>query len=147
MQCLKKIYDYDRGYSFQIAGSFQDPEIEIYFKHMMKEMDIPVAFYGWLCNIPEWLKDKDYLVSSSISEGFSYGIVEGIGSGLLPLIHNWLGSDRIYPRECLYLTSNDCLDILKHYEQIDKQTKRCACAPLWKRAAHWINSLKKSMHY
>ena len=123
LQCFKKIHDYDPGYSFHIAGRHVDREVEIYCDHMIKEMDLPVTFCGWVSDIPEWLKDKDYIICSSISESFMYALVEGIACGLMPLVHNWPGSDLIYPKESLFLTADDCLNLLKHYEKIDKLKK------------------------
>jgi len=123
LQCFKKIYDYDQEYTFHIAGKIVDQEIEIYCDHMIKEMGIPVTFEGWIEDIPSWLEDKDYIICSSISESFMYAIVEGIACGLMPLVHNWPGSDQIYPKESIFLTSDECLEIVQRYETCDKHKK------------------------
>ena len=90
---------------------------------MIKEMGIPVSFEGWVEDIPSWFEDKDYIICSSISESFMYAIVEGIACGLMPLVHNWPGSDQIYPKECIFLTSDECLEMVKRYENYDKHKK------------------------
>ena len=123
MQCFKKIYDYDPEYTFHIAGTFVEPDVELYLKHIIRELRLPVVFYGWIDNVPEWLRDKDYIVSTSISESFMYALVEGIGCGLLPLIHRWPGADEIYPAECLFFTVDECLNLLKKYEGSDRRAE------------------------
>lgn len=123
LQCFKKIHEYDPEYTFHIAGKIVDPEIEIYFDHMIKEMNIPVYNEGWVSDVPAWLEDKSCIISSSISESFMYAIVEGIACGVMPLVHNWPGSEQIYPGECLFLTADECLDHVKRYESIDRHKK------------------------
>ncbi|MCH8285348.1 glycosyltransferase [candidate division KSB1 bacterium] len=123
LQCFKKIYDYDPEYSFHIAGKHVDQEVEIYCDHMIKEMVIPVSYEGWVEDIPSWFEDKDYIICSSISESFMYAIVEGIACGLMPLVHNWPGSDQIYPKESIFLTTDECLERVKRYEKCDKYKK------------------------
>lgn len=120
LQCFAAIRDHDPEYTFHIAGTFPDLEAELYLKHMLKKLDLNVELYGWVDPIAPWLSDKDYIISSSLSESFQYSVVEGIGRGLLPLVHTWPGSELVYPEECLYRTPAECVEILKFYEEGDK---------------------------
>ena len=120
LQCFAKIHEYDSEYSFHIAGVHQDPLIELYCNHLVAKLKLPVHYYGWVDDIVPWLEDKDYLICSSLIEGFQYSIVESIGRGLLPLVHNWPGSDDFYPEEFLFKTVDECLGLLQRYEQSDK---------------------------
>ena len=55
-------------------------------------------------------------------ESFQFSVMEGISSGLMPLVHNWPGIDEFYQKEILYNTVDECLALLQHYEQSDKRT-------------------------
>jgi len=120
LQCFAAIHRYDPEYTLHIAGEYQDLEAQVYCEHMLKKLDLPVHFYGWVKPVSKWLEDKDYIISSSISESFQYSVVEGIARGLLPLVHSWPGSDLIYPGECIYGTFDECLNIIRDYEKCDK---------------------------
>ena len=123
IQCFKKIQDYDPEYTFHIAGTFIEPDAEPYVMHMINKLHLPVVFNGWIENIPEWLRDKDYIISTSIFESFMYALVEGIGCGLMPMVHWWPGADDIYPEECLFLTVDNCVDLLRRYEGSDRRAE------------------------
>ncbi len=120
LYCFKKIHQYDPEYTLHIAGSHQDPRIQLYFEHFLKENPLPVHFDGWIDDMPAWYADKDYVISTSLFESFHYSIAEGMASGLMPLIHNWYGADGLYPKEFLYNDPDGCLELLKRLEQSDK---------------------------
>ena len=101
LYCFKAIHDYDSSYRFHIAGTHQDPRIQIYFDHLLPKLNIPVSFDGWVEDVPGYLRDKDYVISTSLFESFHYSIAEGMASGLLPLIHDWFGASYLYPEEYL----------------------------------------------
>jgi len=118
-QCFAKIHSYDPEYRFHIAGHF-DPVIERYFNHLCEELSIPVQYHGWVEDIASWLHDKDYIISSSMSESFQFSVIEGISSGLMPLVHNWPGSNEFYQKETMFNTVDECLALLQQYEKSDK---------------------------
>ena len=116
LYCFKKIHQYDPEYSLHIAGEFQDPRIQLYFENFILKNKLPVYFDSWVEDMPSWYADKDFVISTSLFESFHYSIVEGMTSGLMPLIHDWKGSDLIYPYEYLYNDPDECLDLLKKFE-------------------------------
>ncbi len=120
LYCFKKIHSYDNEYTFHIAGQHQDPRIQIYFEHFLKENPLPITFYGWVDDMPSWYADKDYVMSTSLFESFHYSIAEGMASGVLPLIHDWYGAANIYPKEYLFSDPDDCLRLLQRLEREDK---------------------------
>ena len=119
LYCFKKIYDYDNEYSLHIAGQHQDPRIKLYFEHFIKENNLPIIFDGWIDNMSAWYTDKDFVISTSLFESFHYSIAEGMASGLMPLIHNWYGAKYIYPQKYLFNTPDDCLAMIRQYEDSD----------------------------
>ncbi|MFH2050406.1 MAG: glycosyltransferase [bacterium] len=116
LYCFKKIYQYDPEYSLHIAGEFQEPRIQLYFEDFLKKNPLPIHFDNWVEDMPSWYADKDFIISTSLFESFHYSIAEGMSSGLMPLIHHWCGSDKLYPSEYLFNDPDDCLKLLKRME-------------------------------
>lgn len=102
LQILKKLtegmYTADQRYVLHIAGSYQDMRYKVYLEYMIKEMGLQdnVKFYGWVDNMEEFWKDKNYLLHTSIHEGHSYAIMEAMARGIKPIIHNFRGARELY---------------------------------------------------
>ena len=122
LYCFKKIHEYDPNYTLHIAGEHQDPRIQVYFEHFLRENPLPVYFDGWVDDMPRWYADKDFVISTSLFESFHYSIAEGMSCGLMPLIHNWFGAGNLYPREFLFNDPDGCLDLLLKLEREDRLT-------------------------
>lgn len=120
LYCFKKIYEYDNEYTLHVAGLHQDPRIKLYFDHFLSENPLPVCYEGWVDDMPRWLEDKSYVMSTSLFEAFHYSVAEGMASGLMPLIHNWYGAAGLYPSEYLFDDPDDCLALIKRLEQVDR---------------------------
>lgn len=114
LQIIKKLVKKDKRYKLHIAGDFQELRYQIYLKHMVKEMNLEnnVIFYGWIDNINEWWKDKNYLLSTSIHEGHPYNIMEGMAKGIKPIIHNYFGSKNQWPNELIFNTVDEAVDLI-----------------------------------
>lgn len=124
LYCFKKIHAYDSDYTLHVAGEHQDDRIRVYWDHFLRENDLPVVFDGWVKDIPAWLGDKDYIISTSLFESFHYSIAEGMSCGLLPLIHNWFGAAETYPERYLFSDPDDCLRLLQELAQSDVRPLR-----------------------
>lgn len=125
LQAFKAIYDYDNEFEFHIAGEHQDERIKLYFDTMIPKLPFKIHFDGWVQDMPVYLEDKDYVISSSLFESFQYSIGEGMAQGLVPLVHSWIGSDYFYPTDYIWTFPNECVDIVKRFEeQEDKQAIR-----------------------
>lgn len=119
LYCFKKIYEYDPDFSLHIAGKHQDPRIRLYFEDFLQKNPLPVYFDGWVDDMPSWYADKTFVISTSLFESFHYSIAEGMASGLLPLIHNWHGADRLYPDEFLFSDPDQCLHLITRLQEAD----------------------------
>lgn len=120
LYCFKKIHAYDPEYTLHIAGQHQDPRIQVYFEHFLRENPLEVHYHGWVEDMPTWYADKDFVISTSLFESFHYSVAEGMASGLMPLIHNWYGAKDIYPDDFLFNDSDECLNLLKRLETDDR---------------------------
>jgi glycosyltransferase involved in cell wall biosynthesis len=123
LQCFKAIHRHDPGYTFHIAGFHQELVHENYWTDMVRRLDIPVVIDGWVDDVAGWLADKDYIISASISESFQYSIAESMALGLLPLVHTWKECETFYPGDALFRTADECVRILKIYEQTDQRQR------------------------
>lgn len=59
-------------------------------------------FYGHLKDIPGWLADKDFILSTSPIESQGVGLLEAMHRGLRPLIYDFPGAEDLYPRSYLW---------------------------------------------
>ena len=125
LQCFREIRQHDMGYSFHVAGVFEDPRIKMYWDYFIERHGLPVVEDGYVEDMPAWYADKDYILSSSIFESFQYAIAEGIACGLMPLIHQWPGAEKIYWPAVTFSSPDECLGLCKTYEVENKiQTAR-----------------------
>ncbi len=119
LQCMQKLHYIDPQYKLFFAGFFQERRLEQYIRHMVKALDLTdaVFFDGWQDDINTWLRDKHYIVSTSIGEGHPMGLLEGMACGLKPVIHNFPGADQIFPAEFLFNISEEfCQQVCsEHY--------------------------------
>jgi len=115
LQCMQKLHYIDPEHKLFFAGTFQNPMVEQYVRHMAQALKLTevVFFDGWHEDINSWLKDKHYIVSGSIAESQGMGLLEGMACGLKPVIHNFPGASAILPSEFLFNISEEfCGQIL-----------------------------------
>jgi glycosyltransferase involved in cell wall biosynthesis len=115
LQCMQKLHYMDPEYRLFFGGQFQDMLLEQYMRHMVNALGLQdvVFFDGWQQDVCSWLKDKHYIVLTSIIEGRPMALLEAMACGLKPVIHNFLGADEILPSEFLFNISEEfCEQIL-----------------------------------
>jgi glycosyltransferase involved in cell wall biosynthesis len=125
LQCMQKLHYIDREYKLFFAGSFQDLWLEQYIRHTVEVLGLGdvVFFDGWQSDVHSWLRDKHYIVSTSIGESQGMGLLEGMACGLKPVIHNFPGADQIFPSEFLFgITGQVCEQVLS--DEYDPQMYR-----------------------
>lgn len=122
IQCFYALKQYDPEFTFHIAGEHQDIAHQLYFKDMLKRLDITVEYAGWVNNVPGWLADKDFITSFSIIESFQYSVAEGMALGLFPLVHTWRGCEQFYPERSFFRTSEEFVERVREYQMNDLHT-------------------------
>jgi glycosyltransferase involved in cell wall biosynthesis len=115
LQAARAMAKADSRYRLHIGGAFQEPRYALYFQQMVKEMGLGgnVSFEGWIKDVDAWLADKHYLISTSVLEGHPVGVLEGMAKGLKPLIHNFYGAARVFPREFLWNDLDELIALLR----------------------------------
>ena len=120
LQIMQKLIAIDPYYKIFIAGASQSKHYDLYLKYMIKEMHLEnnIIFYGQVDDINGWLKDKNYLLSTSIIEGYGCAIMEAMTQGIKPIIHNFYKAKDFYPKEYLFNTVDEAVDkiISKDYD-------------------------------
>lgn len=110
------------SYVLHVAGEFQDYRFKFYADHILKKMNISgrVKFYGKIDNVKTFLEDKHFIVSSSPWEGHPVNIIEGMAMELKPVIHDFMGADKMYPKKWIWTTIEDFCDIVhgKEYDPV-----------------------------
>ena len=115
LQCMQKLHYIDPEYRLFFAGKFQDQAIEQYIRYMVDALGLKevVFFDGWQEDVCFWLRDKNYIVSTSFIESQGMGILEAMACGLKPVIHNFPGAKEIFPADYLFNISEEfCEKIL-----------------------------------
>ena len=126
LQILKKLteglYNTDKRYILHVAGSFQELRYKIYLEYMIKEMGLQdnVKFYGWVDDMNDFWKDKNYLLHTSTFESFGYGIFEAMARGIKPIIHNFRGAKELYPKYAIFNTIEGAVNIITNENYYSK---------------------------
>lgn len=120
LQCMAYLHQIDPEYHLFIAGDQNDLLLVQYLRHQIRALGLEkvVHFDGWQSDIQSWLKDKHYLVVTSVIESQGMGALEAMAAGLKPVIHNFPGAEEIYPKQFLFNTPEEfCRQILsEEYE-------------------------------
>ena len=114
LQIMKKLVDIDKKYMLHWAGAFQDSHYQTYLDYMIKEMKLEnnIKFYGWVEEMDEFWKNKNYLLSASIHEGHPYNVMEAMIRGIKPIIHNFRGAKKLYPKHTIFNTIEGAVNII-----------------------------------
>lgn len=126
LHTFKAIYDKDSRYKLYIAGQFQDDRDVLYFQQMIKEFGIEknVIYEGWQNNLDEWLKNKNYILCTSILESQNMSVMQAMAKGMKPIIHNFVGAKQIYPKECIWNTIDEAVDMIQSSEYCSENYRK-----------------------
>lgn len=95
-------------------------------KSLVKKLGIEekVTFHGKIDNIEAFLKEQDIYLSSSLSEGLPYTVLEAMKLGVVPLLSNVSGHKDILPNEYLF-ELNDDADFQRKFLSLTKRANHC----------------------
>lgn len=104
LQCMAALCDKDPHYQLFLAGRSTDAALEQYLRHTVRAMNLEknVHFQDWQDDINAWLRDKHYIISTSIIESQGMGILEGMARGLKPVVHNYPGAAAVFAPEFVF---------------------------------------------
>ena len=123
LHAFHAIYKRNANFKLFIAGRFQEPRYKLYFNQMIEKLGLQenVIFEGWQSDINQWLEDKQYILSSSLLESQHLSTMEAMAKGIMPLIHNFVGANTIYPEEFIWSTIDDLTSMIEkgNYNSLD----------------------------
>jgi len=123
LEVFRKIWEFDHEFTFHIAGTYQDERFQLYMQNMMQKLPFKINFDGWQNDIHKYLEDKDFVISTSIFESFQYSLAEGMSQGLVPLCHSWVGSEQFYPRDYIFDTPEEAVEIVNRFQKSDNKAE------------------------
>jgi glycosyltransferase involved in cell wall biosynthesis len=91
-----------KPFELHITGEWQDSATVAYLHWAAKEMDLDITLYGHTENMAKWWADKDYCLSTSLSEGNPNNILEAMAQGIRPVVHSWPGAIDQFPSRCIF---------------------------------------------
>ncbi|MCD2347380.1 glycosyltransferase family 4 protein [Clostridium guangxiense] len=123
LHAFKAIYDKNNKYKLYIAGSFQDYRDILYFQQMIKEFSIEnnVIYDGWQNDLDKWLEDKNYILCTSILESQNMSIMQAMTKGIKPIVHNFVGAKTIYPKEYIWNTISEAVQMISEDKYNSKE--------------------------
>ncbi|MCE1189392.1 MAG: glycosyltransferase [Ignavibacteria bacterium] len=119
LQVLAALVKTDDRYHLSMAGGIQDMQMYDYCMHAIQAMNLQKHFSydGVIKNIPEWLQDKSFFLSTSIVESQGKAILEAMMMGIKPIIHNGFGNlESIYGKSLVYNTVDEAVHLITSEE-------------------------------
>jgi hypothetical protein len=104
VQCMQKLHYMDSRYRLFFAGTFENPILEQYVRHMVKTLALSdvVFLEPYPDDVNAWLSDKHFIVSAGMGDAQVETVLAGMATGLKPVVHNSPAAARVLPEECLF---------------------------------------------
>lgn len=126
LQILSEMRKYDARYKLVIKSKMPEeldwlwrrPEERSYYDDFFKSIDNlnladAVVFEPHGDDVPEWFRKIGFVLSTSDYEGSHQSIAEGMASGAVPIIRNWLGSEELYPVKYNFRTVSEAVELIR----------------------------------
>jgi glycosyltransferase involved in cell wall biosynthesis len=116
LQFAAMLYKRDPEYKITAVGIWADNATggwyRAYIDQFIEQNPMNVEFIEHVdsCNI--FLEDVSMVTCFSKKETFSYAIAEGMSKGCKPIIHNFYGSNAIWPKRFIWNTLDEAIDMV-----------------------------------
>lgn len=118
LQIFAKLHSVDSDYTLKVIGGFSDELFEEYFYDQIDKLRIgdSVNFLGKMSHeeMVRHMQAADHFIITSIIEGLSQASLEAMSCGVRPVIFNYYGSEMGYPKECIYNTVDQAVNLIRH---------------------------------
>jgi len=104
-----------------ICGDVQDVFLPQYIERAKSVYGIKVTSLGHLHSMKSFYGSVDCILSTSLWESFQYALAEGMASGCVPLVHNWEGAESIWPKEYLFWTIAEAVDLFFENREVSEE--------------------------
>jgi len=116
-------------YELHLAGAIQDIALTQYLITVAEKLKLKLKFYGRIPydSLDGWWDDKNYCLSTSLSEGNPNTVIEAMAKGIKPVVHGWPGAEDQFGSDVFYTATAAASAILggsynsgKYKEAVDK---------------------------
>jgi len=101
----------DSNYKLHLVGEISDPEVEYYLWNFVAKNNMidNIISHGRIAHekLPDLMINMNYIICSSIFESQGMGVIEGMCSGLKPVVFNFSGAENLYPNKWLWTDRTD----------------------------------------
>jgi len=115
MHAFHHLHRREPRFCLHIAGEFNQSHYQPALQGFIEQNGLAgaVKFHGWVRDVPAWLADKHYLISTSLSESQGLGIMEAMATGMMPLIYAFPGAESVYPPELLWRNFDELAELVE----------------------------------
>ena len=101
-------------YEFHIAGKYSEEDVQDWVERA-KPSNLHIHPHQY--DLPDFYKDKTYVINTSLREGCPVAFLEGMSMGLMPITFDWTGSENVVPKKYIFRTVGGLRKILgREYE-------------------------------
>ncbi len=114
IECIRSAVLLDSRFKFHVVGQFNEKMYQNLFEEKIEQLNLieNIILYPWINDIPEFFREKNYILCTSPWEGCPNNIIEGLACGVKPIIHNWFGAEELYPNHWIFNTIDEFLRLL-----------------------------------
>jgi glycosyltransferase involved in cell wall biosynthesis len=113
LQFAAMLYKQDPEYKITAVGIWADNAVSGWYRAYINQfMEVNPMNVEIIENVPdmnEFLEGVSHVTCFSKKEAFSYAIAEGMSKGCKPIIHNFYGCDKIWPKKFVWNTLDEAL--------------------------------------
>lgn len=110
-------------YELHLAGGIQCGATIDYLNVVARHLRIRIYLNGQIDNINFWLEDKNYLLSTAISEGNPNNVIEAMAKGIKPIVHGWGGSKKQFG-DCVFNSIEEAYKMIMPSSEYDSAEYR-----------------------
>jgi glycosyltransferase involved in cell wall biosynthesis len=124
-EILTRLKEIDKRYTLFIKGKqpweydwlWERPEERQYYKEFYSKVNQleyanSVVFDPYGNDMADWFSKIGFLLSTSDHEGSHHAVAEGMASGAIPVIRNWVGADFLYPERFIFKTVDEAVKLI-----------------------------------
>jgi glycosyltransferase involved in cell wall biosynthesis len=122
----------------QLEWLWQRQEERRYYEALRRAIDASrlanaVVFDPHGDDVPVWLSKVGFILSTSEVEGSHQAVAEGMASGAIPVIRDWWGADRTYPRRFIYSTPAGAVELVRQMNRAERYRPEVQHCRAWAR--------------
>ena len=123
---LNILKELPNDYVLKIAGEWQCDKEQKFFEHLSTRVGLSERVYiePWRDDMDRWFESIDYLVSTSISESFSYVIGEAMAKGIKPILIDRPGAANLWGEEFLFKSAGEAAAMMMADSPYDSKRYR-----------------------